>query len=254
MLYRLQRHPIPVKAHFQFSLVLAYAFPADFLSFLLPPGLTLDTYENFGFLAIALVQTRRLRPAFMPRFMGQNFFLSGYRIFVRHHNADTGRNLRGLRIVRSDTNNKIMAFFGNRLTHYNYTTAKVNWSRTDEQLDIQIRTPNARADLNVSADLKSIPAPLPDSSPFPDLKTARRHAGPLPFTFDYEPQTHSIIQIEGVRTDWDPKPIQVDVRQATFFNHPPFDTGPAPRLANAFLIEEIPYLWKRGHREQLTRA
>jgi hypothetical protein len=36
------------------------------LSPLLSPGLRLDTYNNFGNLAIALVETRALRPAFVP--------------------------------------------------------------------------------------------------------------------------------------------------------------------------------------------
>jgi hypothetical protein len=66
MLYRLQRHALPIKAHFRTSLVLAYAVPAPILRPLLPAGLTLDTYGNFGFLAIALVDTRDLRPSFVP--------------------------------------------------------------------------------------------------------------------------------------------------------------------------------------------
>ena len=66
------------------------------------------------------------------------------------------------------------------------------------------------------ADTANRPAPLPESSPFPDLKTARRFAGPLPFTFDYEPQTHSIVKIEGVHENWDPQPVAVEVSKATF--------------------------------------
>jgi hypothetical protein len=80
MLYRLQRHALPIKAHFRTSLVLAYAVPAPILRPLLPAGLTLDTYGNFGFLAIAVVDTRDLRPSFVPARLGMSFFLSGYRI------------------------------------------------------------------------------------------------------------------------------------------------------------------------------
>src|SRR3954465_9058089 len=127
MLYRLKRHPLPIKAYFQFSLVLAYAFPREVLQPLLPPGLELDTYEGFGFLAIAMVQTRQLHPAFLPRFTGQDFFLTGYRIFAKFH--DGRRPRRGLRIIRSDTNRRKMAFFGNRLTHYNYRKADITWTR-----------------------------------------------------------------------------------------------------------------------------
>ena len=78
-----KRHPIPVRAFFQHSLVLTYAVPAHVLAPLLPPGLVLDTFRGLGFIAIAMVQTKNLRPAPLPAFLGQDFFLSGYRIFAR---------------------------------------------------------------------------------------------------------------------------------------------------------------------------
>src|SRR5438045_3942449 len=112
----LQRHPFPVRAHFRHSLVLTYAFPAAILEALLPPGLVLDTYREFGFLAIAMVQTQALRPSFCPALLGRDFFLSGYRIFCRYRTR-AGRTLRGLRILRSDTDRRVMALFGNVLTH-----------------------------------------------------------------------------------------------------------------------------------------
>ena len=49
---------------------------------MLPPGLELDTYGGYGFVALALVQTRALRPAGVPRALGQDFLLAGHRIFV----------------------------------------------------------------------------------------------------------------------------------------------------------------------------
>ena len=251
MFHQLKRHPLPIRAHFEFSLVLTYGFDRDILAPLLPPGLALDTCGNLGFLAIAMVQTRELRPAFVPQWMGQSFFLSGYRIFVKHLDSLQKRTRRGLRILRSDTNRPLMAFFGNCLTHYNYRCAEVHWKRTDGSLEVRIGTPGAEADLHVRANLTSRPAALPLNSPFRDLASARRFAGPLPFTFDYEPQTHSIIQIEGVRENWDPQPVSVDVHQASFFRHPPFDRIDKPQLANAFYMENVPYEWKRGRRVPL---
>jgi hypothetical protein len=87
----LQRHTLAIKAQLRASLVLAYAFPSEVLSPLLSPGLRLDTYNNFGNLAIALVETRALRPAFVPAALGLNFFLAGYRIFTRYQ-TPAGRN------------------------------------------------------------------------------------------------------------------------------------------------------------------
>src|SRR5436190_7657676 len=112
-----RRHPIPIVATFEFSLVLCFALPSRVLSPLLPAGLVVDTFGDFGFLAIALVQTRDLRPVGMPQLFGQRFFLSGYRIFTRYRTAE-GRVLRGLRILRSDTDSALMKYAGNALTHY----------------------------------------------------------------------------------------------------------------------------------------
>lgn len=111
MLHLLKRHPLPIQAFFRHSLVLTYAFPREILEPLLPPGLRLDTYKDFGFLAMALVQTEDLRPVFAPRVLGRNFFLSGYRIFSRFTTSNN-RNLRGLRILRSDTDSALMARAG----------------------------------------------------------------------------------------------------------------------------------------------
>jgi hypothetical protein len=251
MLYRLKRHPIPIRAFFRHSLVLTYAFPKALLEPLLPPGLVLDTYGDFGFVAIALVQTEDLRPLFVPRALGRDFFLSGYRIFARFE-PPNGRRLRGLRILRSDADSSLMVGFGNWLTHYAYRKAEVALAETPTSLEIQIRTAQAEADLHVLADLASQPAPLPAGSPFADLREARKFAGPLPFTFDYEKETHSLVLIEGVREHWDPQPVRVEVRLNTFFRQPPFSEA-SPILANSFHVSNIPYLWKRGVRVSLPR-
>jgi hypothetical protein len=253
-LHKIKRHPFPVGAHFEHSLVLTYALPAEVLRPLLPPGLELDCYNEFGFVAIALVKTRELRPSFLPRFCGQDFFLSGYRIFSKFTTRQ-GRHLRGLRILRSDTDKKLMAVAGNLLTHYNYCLAKVDFHAGASTLNVEVITPNAEADLVVRADLSMLdtgPARLPDGSPFPDMETARRFAGPLPFTFDYEKPTHSIVVIKGVRKKWNPQPVRVEIEKCTFFAHKEFE-GCTPILANAFYISDIPYRWEVGRVEPLGK-
>jgi hypothetical protein len=74
----------------------------------------------------------------------------------------------------------------------------------------------------------------------------------LPFTFDYEAKTHSLVIIEGVRQHWTPIPVAVDVERVTFFERPPFSTK-SPILANAFVVQRIPYQWRRGVLERLPQ-
>ena len=252
MFAALRRHPVPIQAFFRQSLVLTFAYPEEILRPLLPPGLTLDAFEGVGFLAIALVQTEGLRPVGFPKALGRDFFLSGYRIFSRYRRPD-GAELRGLRILRSDADSRLMVFGGNLLTHYRYRKCEVSSVRTAGALEIRITTPNAEADLFVRAVVDTPALAPPPGSPFPDLKTARKFAGPLPFTFDYEPETRQMVLIEGVREDWNPTPVHVDEVRAAFLEKPPFDVAPA-RLANAFFVENIPYRWKRGVVAPLSEA
>lgn len=244
MFAALKRHPMPIEAFFRYSLVLTYAYPEDLLRPLLPPGLTLDTYQGLGFLAIALVQANHLRPMGLPRFLGLDFFLSGYRIFSRFQTMD-GRTLRGLRILRSDADSRFMVAAGNLLTHYRYRKCEVETKRTKSELEIKVQTTQGEADLSLRVNLEANPTTPPEGSPFPDLLTARRFAGPLPFTFDFEPESGSMVLIQGVRQNWRPIPVQVEVNLCQFLESPPFNQS-APRLANAFWVENIPYHWARG--------
>jgi len=242
MLHRLKRHPIPISAFFRHSLVLTYAFPAEILDPLLAPGLVLDTWRGHAFLAVALVQTEGLRPSILPRAMGRNFFLAGYRIFTR---LASSQSIRGLRILRSDTDMPLMVRAGNWLTHYNYHLCQSKLEERGGELHWTVQTPRCEADFEVVARLGGDPAQLPEGSPFATLAEARRFAGPLPYTFDYEEATGAIIAIRAVRQQWDPQPVEVDVRQNSFLDHEPFCRA-APILANAFHVRDVPYRWLRG--------
>ena len=71
----------------------------------------------------------------------------------------------------------------------------------DRLLEVNIHTLSGEADLHVRAHLASEPASLPQGSPFPNLRIARKFAGPLTFTFDYEEETDSIIRASGYYFD-----------------------------------------------------
>jgi hypothetical protein len=140
-----------------------------------------------------------------------------------------------------------MVWGGNTLTHYRYRYAEIRSHVVSDALEVEIRTPDAAADLHVVADLSSRPAPFPASSPFADASAARRFAGPLPWTFDFEAETGSIIMIRGRRSSWRPEPVAVEVEECTFLRDPRFGGAPAV-LANAFYVSDVDYRWDRGVR------
>ncbi len=149
--------------------------------------------------------------------------------------------------MRSDTDHPWMVSAGNLLTHYNYRLCQVAFEEHEGVIHWTIRTPRSEADLEVFARLSGSPPSLPSGSPFGTLTEARRYAGPLPYTFDYEKETQSIIGIRAMRQNWNPQPVEVDVQQNTFLDHEPFRDA-QPILANAFHVRDVPYQWQRGSR------
>jgi uncharacterized protein YqjF (DUF2071 family) len=243
MLSFLKNHPFAVEAFFESSLVLTFAVPKEELQNLIPECLQLDTFQDkWAFVAVAMVQTKDLRPKGFPKFMGNDFFLIGYRVFVRYTN-NAGKNLRGLYILKSETDKKKMEIMGNLFTHYNYTTTDI---KKNEQSNIrEIASINSK--FSVTLDKKEVNIALPDHSPFSDWKEARRFAGPLPFTFTYNKETKEVLIIEGVRQNWIPNPVKVIDYNFEFLRSLNLNN---PVLANAFIIKNIPYYWKKGKIEQ----
>ncbi|MEO5777109.1 MAG: DUF2071 domain-containing protein [Flavobacterium sp.] len=136
MLSFLKDHPFAVEAFFESSLVLTFAVPKEELQSLIPECLELDTHnDKYAFVAVAMVQTKDLRPKGFPKFMGNDFFLIGYRVFVRYTN-NKGKRLRGLYILKSETDKRKMELMGNFFTHYNYSTTDITKSENTKTKEI----------------------------------------------------------------------------------------------------------------------
>ena len=238
----LKDHPFAVEAYFESSLVLTFAVPKEELQSLIPECLHLDTFQDkWAFVAVAMVQTKGLRPKGFPKFMGNNFFLIGYRVFVRYTNNE-GKNLRGLYILKSETDQMKMQFFGNLFTHYDYTTTDIHQIQQQNTKEIY----STKSKFKITLDKSETPVSLPEDSPFTDWKEARRYAGPLPFTFTYNKKTKEVLIIEGVRQNWTPSPVKIIDYHFEFLNTLKLEK---PLLANAFIIKNIPYYWKKGKKE-----
>jgi hypothetical protein len=194
--------------------------------------------------AIGAVSVRALRPAPVPARFGLDYVLTGYRIVTRFPTPG-GRVMRGLLILRSDTDRRLMMLGGNLLTRYHYRLARIGLAVDGPGLAVTVDSRDGRADLTVTADLASRPAPLPAGSPFATMADARRFAGPLPYTFDYEARSGSMIVVRARRSEWRPEPLAVDVTRLTFFRHGAF-AGSTPLLANAFHVSDLAYGWDRG--------
>lgn len=245
-MFSLKNHPFAVETTFEKSIVLTFAIPKNELENLIPECLDLDLFnDKYAFIAVALVATKNLRPKGFPEFLGDDFNLVGYRVFVKYVD-NRGKKLRGLFILKSETNKSKMTFFGNIFSHYNYKTTDILFENENNLLKIKSEKSGFDIILNNNEN-----ANLPINSVFEDWKTARRFAGPLPFTFTLNKQKNEVLIIEGVRQNWIPKPIEVESFKIDFFKDYNFSSV---QLSNAFIIENIPYYWKKGKIEQWKKS
>jgi len=248
-LYRLKRHPFEIEAKLHRSWVLTYAVPSEALVPLLKPGLTLDTFGDVGFFAVAMVQTEHLRLAGFPKVLGKSFFLAGYRLFVRYH-TKAGRNLRGLQILRSQTDSRLMVAAGSLFSHYGYERISADVEAEESEISVVVRR---RGETILDVDGNLLRSTLPADSVFSKESEARRFEGPMPFTFDYEAETDSILRIQGVREEWLPRLVEATVNVPPPFAE--FGIDPElPNLASSFLLSDVPYRWKKGVVEPLLRT
>jgi uncharacterized protein YqjF (DUF2071 family) len=239
----LKNHPFAVQASFDSSLVLTFAVPKEQLKDLIPECLELDTFqEKWAFIAVAMVQTKNLRPKGFPKFMGNSFFLIGYRIFVRYI-SNRGKKLRGLYIIKSETDKKKMEVMGNIFTHYNYTTTDITQIKDENLKSISSK----KSGFQIVIQQTETDVDIPEGSPFKDWKDARKFAGPLPHTFTYNAVNRNVLIIEGVRQNWKPEPVKVKSYKFDFLNSLNLQNV---ILANAFEIRNIPYYWKKGRIEK----
>ena len=250
-LQQLRRHPFPVVAHFDRVVAVSFAFPESILRPLVPDALEIDAYNGLGFVTVAMVWTKELRPEGFPAFLGQNFFLSGYRIFTRLKD-DSGRKLRGLKIIRSETDKRRMVWTGNFFTRYRYRHVNVAIHEDEKKTRVQTYLGDKTTTMDITFISRPESVALPVESPFPDWHAARLFAGPMPFTFS--PETDgTVVIVEGTRQTWAPRPITVETWNVALFNEAPFH-GTKPILANAFAVENISYRWTKGRSMQRRGA
>ncbi|MEM1084055.1 MAG: DUF2071 domain-containing protein [Verrucomicrobiota bacterium] len=242
----MRSNPFAVEAWFDYSITLTFAVPLAELKERLPPSLLADDFENqFGFVAVAMVKTRRLRPKGLPAFLGRNFILIGYRYFVRFQSKN-GRRLRGLLILRSETDSPRMVTLGNLFTSYKYTKTGIRLEPKGNLMTAD----DPETGLYIEADLKpDHEVRIPESSPFQDWKQARRFSGPMPFTFSDDALRREVRIVEGVRSNWKPSPVEVREWKIPYLKSLGFSET---RLANAFVVRDVPYHWKAGRSEPWT--
>ena len=242
MMFR--KNPFTMTGTLEHTFLLNHAVSPEKLRPLIPRVFEPDLHKGHAFFSLVIVDLRRMRPAWLPAFMGFDYVHIGYRVPVWFES--NGSRRRGVYFVRSDGSKRLFNFFGNVMTYFNFQPARVrlDWREGEVAIDASC-VPEEKCDVHVVLDTKNRHDALPANSLFDSLEEATTFFTELEqgFWFDQQRNEVNIVVIE--RPHWPIKPIQAKEYGAQFFQDGnAFDTTTA-KPDVFYHVQGVPYVWRR---------
>jgi len=237
--------PIAMKTSFQDVLLLTYTVPPPLLVALLPAYIHPYVHNNLSYISIVVGNMRGMRLSSLPEFLGTNYYQIVYRAVVCLHDLE-GCERVGVFFLRSDSNDPVMSYFGNRLTefrfHYFHTGAIALFQRNQELL-VSVETADQQGDL--VAYLRNL-GPADHFQPAPGFATVTEEKNTLVQLFHayaYDPLHAVVYDLEIERGEWSLQRLEMLDSFSAFFQEHPFPSGIALPISHLY-IQECSYIWK----------
>jgi uncharacterized protein YqjF (DUF2071 family) len=239
------RLPFTMKTVFQDSFLLTFAVPPERLAALLPPCVHPYVRDGHSYVSILIANMRGMRPQGVPEFLGTNYYQIVYRAVVRLYDVE-GREYPGVFFLRSDSNDPVMSFFGNRLTefrfHYFHTGA-INMVERNGDMLITVETRDKGGDLIAHLYTHGAADSLPPSAGFASVREEKDTLVQLFHAFAYDPERELVYDLEIERGEWRLQRLEMLDCFSAFFMEQPFTRIEAESVSSVY-IHECSYIWK----------
>lgn len=240
-----QRLPFTMRTVFQDLLLLTYAVSPDHLAELLPPSIHPYVRDGRSFVSIVVGNLRGMRVAGAPEFLGTNYYQIVYRAVVELRLRD-GTVRPGVFFLRSDANDPVMSFFGNRLTefrfHYFHTGAISLFRRADDLL-VSVGSADGAGDLVVHLRDLGPAEDHPCSPAFRDVTDEKGCIVQLFHAYAHNTARGVVYDLEIERGDWRLRRLEWLDGYSAYFCERPFAPSNAVPYSH-FAIRECHYKWK----------
>jgi len=239
-----RRLPLLMRTVFEDLYLFTYRVPPDVLGSMLPHPIQPYVRNGYSYISIVFGNMRGLRPAPTPTFLGVNYYQVVYRAVVRLDLDGVSRP--GVFFLRSDCNDAMMTFFGNRLTefrfHYFHTGA-MSAFRRGEKILLTTETADGAGDLVIVARDIGSGDSLPPADGFASVEEEKQALVQLFHAYAFNPDRSVVYDMEIERADWRIRRLQVDDAFSAFFQEQPF-RAPDAQLISSVLTHECSYIWK----------
>ena len=232
------RHPLPMRTLFRQCVLANFAVRPDVMRRLVPLPLEPDLHGGEAWLSVVIAEMERMRPAFLPAFLGVTYHQVVYRAVVRH------RGERGVFFLRSDANHAGMSLAGDWLTFFRFHTSGIEARREGDLLHVDLRArPSHHADIGASVVVTPGGRAMPPGSRFGALAEAQGFLVELYAAFGVDPLTGEVSTVRIERGAWDLRAVEVRKARFDFMDGSRLFPAGSARLDSVFYAESIPYHW-----------
>jgi len=215
---------------------------------LLPAPFRPKIVNGFGMVGICLIRLKRVRPRFIPAFLGISSENAAHRTAVEWDEPLAGRasdgrtnNVReGVYVRRRDTNSRLNAFAGGRLFPGIHHHADFIIHEASDQFDVALKSDDGVTHMSVRSHLAT---KLPAASVFKTLDEASAffQAGSLGYSATPDPTRFQGLELRCQA--WRVEPLDVDEVRSSFFDD--LSLFPAGSIAFdcALLMRDIEHEW-----------
>lgn len=234
----------PMRTVFQDLFLVTFAVSPASLNALLPDSIRAFERNGEAYISIVVGNLRGMRLGFVPEFLGTNYYQIVYRAVVQIEERGVPRI--GVFFLRSDCNDPMMSFFGNRFTEFRFHyfhSGSISLMRRDDRSLISIESSDGGGDLIGALVHRGAAESHPPAKGFSSVAEEKEVLVELFHAFAQDDAKGVVYDLEIERERWNLYRVDCTELFSAFFHEGPFTPATA-RLASALHIRECSYVWK----------
>ena len=215
-----------------------YRVDPSVLTPLLPPPFRPKLVHGVGMVGICLIRLKKVRPTFLPSWMGISSENAAHRTAVEWDDDGTGRE--GVYVRRRDTNSWLNSLAGGKLFPGIHHHARFAVEETANHYSIALRSDDGVTNMSVRACRVS---KLPESSVFQSVEEASAffQAGSLGYSATADPTRFQGLELRC--RNWHVEPLEVEEVRSSFFEDPLLFSQGSISFDCALLMRGIEHEW-----------
>jgi len=225
--------------------LITYRVDSDRLNSELPEHIRAWEHKGFSYISIVVANMRGMRVRWLPAFLGSNYYQIVYRAIVEVTEYGSSPK-RGVFFLRSDANDPLMSFFGNRLTafrfHY-FQTGGITFLQKGSRSLLATETADRKGDFVFLIENMGDATKLEPAFPFSSVAEEKELLVELFHAYSENVETGSLYDLEIERGAWNIQRLDVVDAFSAFFREQPFQEATA-ELVSALSIKNCSYVWR----------